>query len=326
MTAAGPLLVVEDLRKAFSVRRPGGGRGFARALDGVSFTLDRGETLGIVGESGSGKSTLALALLRLVEPDSGRVTLDGEDFLALSGEALRRFRRRLQIVFQDPSASLNPRHSVGALLVAPLAAHGLVARAERRRLAALLAERVGLPPDALARRPAEFSGGQRQRIAIARALAVRPDLLVLDEPVSDLDPPARTQTLALLSDLQREYGLAFLFITHDLAAARGFCRRVAVMLGGRIVEDGPAEGVLGMPRHPYTEALLRARPATDPAGRGRMLLLPGEPADPVALPPGCVFAARCPRAEAACRDRVPGLTSLPGGRRVACHVAVRETV
>jgi oligopeptide transport system ATP-binding protein len=324
-----PLLSVRDLRKYFPV----GERPFLRgpgpqvkAVDGVSFDLFPGETLGLVGESGCGKSTTGRALLRLVEPTSGQVRFDGEDVRAMGREALRRMRRRAQIVFQDPFSSLNPRLTVGQMLGEALRVHGLHgdAKGRRRRIHELL-DVVGLLPEHEDRYPHEFSGGQRQRLGIARALSVEPELIVCDEPVSALDVSVQAQVVNLLKDLQQELGLTYLFIAHDLAVVEHVSDRVAVMYLGKIVEIGPAETLYRDPKHPYTRALLSAVPRPDPGlrGRGERIVLSGDVPSPVAPPSGCPFHTRCwyPERDASCTELVPELLPTPDGtgREVACN-------
>lgn len=309
------------------------------AVDGVSFSLARGRTLGLVGESGCGKSTLSRAVLRLIPPTGGRVRYDGTDITALSPRALRPLRRRMQMVFQDPLGSLNPRLSIGDALTEPLHVHRVGASAAARRaLAAALLERVGMSPEALIRYPHEFSGGQRQRIGIARALALGPELLVCDEPVSALDVSIQSQILNLLAELQRELGLAYLFIAHNLGVVRRLCDDVAVMYLGRFVEVAPAAELFGTPRHPYTQALLAAAPRIRAAGAATTVdqggsgapggsrdptplpLLAGDPPSPLNPPSGCAFHPRCPIAEARCRVDRPSLRAI-GATQVACHLA-----
>jgi oligopeptide/dipeptide ABC transporter ATP-binding protein len=314
-----PLLEVQDLRTHF---RRGGWlqpARWLRAVDGVSLAVQRRETLGLVGESGSGKTTLGRTILRLIEPTGGRILLDGQDITRLSPAALRPLRRRMQIVFQNPYASLNPRRTVGGILRQPLALHGVPGDHEAR--VAELLGRVGLPPDAARRYPHEFSGGQRQRIAIARALALRPDLVVADEITSGLDVTVKLRVLALLRDLQAEFHVAYLFISHDLAVVRQVADRVAVMYLGRIVEEAPTAALFERPLHPYTRALHASVPPPDPAIAWRPPTLPGDPPSPVAIPPGCRFHPRCPIAEARCRAEAPPLRELGPGHRVACHLA-----
>jgi peptide/nickel transport system ATP-binding protein len=317
-----PLLRVEGLRKHFVTRK-----GFpkpktltVRAVEDVSFTVAAGEAFGLVGESGCGKSTVARAMLRLTEPDAGRILYRGEDFREASGARLKSFRRRMQIVFQDPYSSLDPRQSVGSALMEPMRVHGIAAGAEARRRAAALLEEVGLPPAALDRFPHEFSGGQRQRIGIARALTVEPELIVADEPVSALDVSVQAQVLLLLRELRRRRGLAFLFVSHDLSVIRWFCDRVAVMYLGRIVEEGPAARVLAAPLHPYAQVLRDASPVPDPARRAALPRIIGEIPSAANPPPGCPFHPRCPQAMERCSRDVPRWTAAEGGGGVACHL------
>lgn len=322
------LLEVRDLEVHFPVRGRGLLRreaGRVRAVDGVSFDLNRGEVLGLVGESGCGKSTTGRAILRLVAPTAGTVRFDGVDLSTLRGAELRAFRRRLQIIFQDPYASLNPRLTVGDIVAEPLKTHGLETdpRRLRRRAQELLA-RCGLDPRYVRRYPHEFSGGQRQRIGIARALACEPELIVCDEPISALDVSIQAQILNLLQDLASERGLSYLFIAHDLSAVRHISDRIAVMYLGRLVEIGTFEEICDRPRHPYTRALVSAIPVPDPVVERarRRIVLQGEVPSPLSPPPGCRFHTRCPVVQPArCRDEVPQLQALPegGGRRSACH-------
>ena len=293
-----------------------------RAVDGLSFTVGRGETLALVGESGCGKTTVGRTLLRLLEPTAGRVTFDGTDLFALRGDALRAMRRRMQIVFQDPYSSLDPRMTVAASVAEGIEIHGLAkGPAVRARVEALLAE-VGLDPSYADKYPHEFSGGQRQRIGIARALAVEPQFIVCDEPVSALDVSVQAQVLNLLADLQRARGLSYLFIAHDLAVVRQLAHRIAVMYLGRIVELGATEEVLAHPRHPYTQALITSVPEPDPGVKRARLILAGEPPSPSAPPSGCAFHPRCPHParDARCSSERPELRALRGGE-VACHHA-----
>jgi peptide/nickel transport system ATP-binding protein len=303
-----PLLEVENLVKHF---------GDVRAVDGVSFALDAGETLALVGESGCGKSTLARCVLRLIEPTSGSVRFEGRDVLALRGESLRALRRQAQIVFQDPFAALNPRMTVGQAIAEPLLVHGLARRSEFPKRVAALLEMVGLRAECAGRCPHEFSGGQRQRVVIARALATGPRLIVADEPVSALDVSVQAQVLNLLQELQRRLGVAYLFVTHNLAVVRHVARRTAVMYLGRVVEIGSTAEVFARPRHPYTQALLSAVPAADPARPRRRIVLAGEVPSPCEVPAGCRFHPRCPRAAPECREREPVLSSE--AQAVACY-------
>jgi peptide/nickel transport system ATP-binding protein len=318
-TSGTTLLETRDLRTHF--RRGGWLRSarWLRAVDGVSLALGRQETLGLVGESGSGKTTLGRTILRLVEPTGGQIQLEGQDITGLSQGALRPLRRRMQIVFQNPYASLNPRRRVGAIVEQPLVVHRVPG--DHARMVGDLLQRVGLPPDAVRRYPHEFSGGQRQRIAIARALALRPDLVVADEITSGLDVTVKLRVLALLRELQAEFRVAYLFISHDLALVRQVADRVAVMYLGQIVEEAPTEALFDRPRHPYTRALRASVPPPDPTAIWRPPVLPGDPPSPLAVPPGCRFHPRCPIAEARCRIEPPILRTLDPGHRVACHLA-----
>lgn len=319
-----PLLRVRDLKKHFPIRRGTFGRtaGQVKAVDGVSFDVWRGETLGLVGESGCGKSTTGRALLRLLEPTSGEVNFDGQDVRALDRDGLRALRRRAQFVFQDPFGSLNPRMSVGAMLEEALKVHGLGGPNRRDRAVQLL-ERVGLRAEHIDRYPHEFSGGQRQRLGIARALSVEPDFLVLDEPVSALDVSVRAQVVNLLEDLQRELGLTYLFIAHDLALVEHVSDRVAVMYLGRVVEVAEVAQLYRDPRHPYTRALLSAVPRADPVGREQRerILLEGDVPSPSDPPPGCAFHPRCPHPlkDLSCRSVLPVMEGAAEGHFAACH-------
>jgi oligopeptide transport system ATP-binding protein len=316
------LLDVQDLRVVFPVRRGwlGPAREFVRAVDGVSLTVGPGETVGLVGESGCGKTTLGRAVVRLIEPAAGRILFEGEDLVGLKGAALRRRRRRLQIIFQDPYSSLDPRQAVSDILGEALDIHGLAPTsvARRERVEQLLAL-VGLDPAHARRYPHEFSGGQRQRIGIARALAVEPRLVVCDEPVSALDVSVQAQIVNLLQDLQRDQGLAYLFIAHDLAVVEHISRRLFVMYLGRIVEAGDARAVCRSPLHPYTQALLSAVPVLDPGTKRARILLSGDVPSPLRPPGGCPFHPRCPVAEPRCRTEVPALGETQPGRWTACH-------
>jgi len=329
MNTADPLLEVDGLVKHFPVRRGVLLRravGQVRALDGVSFALHRGETLGVVGESGCGKSTLAQVLMRLVPPTAGSVRFRGRDVLGLRGRELRAFRRSVQMVLQDPYTSLNPRMTVGEIVGEPFEIHPeVVPRDARRASVAELLELVGLDPEHTHRYPHQFSGGQRQRIGIARALALRPEVVICDEPVSALDVSVQAQVLNLLGDLQRELGLSYVFIAHDLAVVQHLSDRVAVMYLGRIVETGTVPQVYARPAHPYTQALLSAVPVPDPAARGRRarIRLTGDVPSPVDPPSGCRFRTRCPKATQVCAAQEPELLAhSPAGHQVACHHAV----
>ena len=318
-SAKPPLLEVRGLAKHFPVRRGvfGRVRGAVRAVDGVDLELTRGETLGVVGESGCGKSTLGRLVLRLIEPSAGPVRVDGIDLGSLGAAALRARRRSLQIIFQDPYSSLNPRMTVRQTLAEPLALHGLHAGRESGRVDELL-RIVGLAPEHARRYPHEFSGGQRQRIGIARALAVEPELIVCDEAVSALDVSVQAQVVNLLQDLQRSHGLAYIFIAHDLAVVRHISHRVAVMYLGRIVELAATPALFAEPRHPYTQALLAAIPLPEPGHERERAVIAGDVPSPLAPPSGCHFHTRCPHARSLCAEVSPLLE--PGdGHAVACH-------
>ncbi|HQY14270.1 MAG TPA: ABC transporter ATP-binding protein [Ilumatobacteraceae bacterium] len=316
---AEPILRVTDLVKEFRVRDLGRSA-VVHAVSGVSFHVQRGETLALVGESGCGKSTTGRCILRLVEPTSGAVQFQGTDLLQLDHGAMRKMRRNLQIVFQDPQASLHPRLTVRRLLAEPLEVHGFERAAIDDRITELL-QLVQLRPEHLDRYPHEFSGGQRQRVGIARALAISPAMLVLDEPVSALDVSIQAEIMRLLIDLRERLGLSYLFIAHDLAVVRQLADRVAVMYLGKIVEIGPAERVYDSPQHPYTQALLSAVPIPDPEVQRtrRRIMLTGELPSPIDPPSGCRFRTRCWRAEQRCTDTEPVLTADTDGHSVACH-------
>ncbi len=316
-----PLLEVEGLTKHFVAERSLFGRptAFVRAVDGVSFSVRPGETLALVGESGCGKSTVSRLVLRLIEPDAGSVRFEGRDLLALGANQLRVFRRHAQIIFQDPYASLNPRMTVGQILAEPLALHDLVPAPHRRGRVEELLRLVGLEPRFARRYPHEFSGGQRQRIAIARALAVEPKLIICDEPVSALDVSIRSQILNLLRDLQDRLGLAYIFVSHDLAVVKHIADRVAVMNLGTIVETAEVEALFASPRHPYSRALLSAIPVPRPQAKRSRLVLQGELPSALNPPPGCRFHTRCPFAVPRCRTEVPQLAVDAFGHAAACH-------
>ncbi|HYF54997.1 MAG TPA: dipeptide ABC transporter ATP-binding protein [Salinarimonas sp.] len=316
-----PALEVRDLVKHFVTKRSLFGRPLAtvRAVDGVSLSLQPGETLALVGESGCGKSTVGRLMMRLLEPTGGQVTIGGADVTTLTESAMRSYRRDVQLIFQDPFASLNPRMTVGQILAEPIMLHTIVPAAQRPARVAALLEQVGLRPEQAARYPHEFSGGQRQRIVIARALAVEPKVIVCDEPVSALDVSIRAQILNLLKNLQRRLNLAYIFISHDLSVVRHIADRVAVMYLGRIVETGTADQVFGDPRHPYTRALLSAIPVPSPTAQRNRRLLDGDVPSPLAPPPGCHLHTRCPHAQAVCRIERPPLDEDGSGHSAACH-------
>ncbi|HET7789850.1 MAG TPA: oligopeptide/dipeptide ABC transporter ATP-binding protein [Gemmatimonadales bacterium] len=324
---SAPLLEVRDLVKHFPAQRGffgmGRPKGVVRAVDGVSLNVLPGETLGLVGESGSGKSTLGRTILRLLEPTAGAVRFENQDVFALGADALRALRRRMQIVFQDPYGSLNPRMTVRQTLAEPLQIHRIASGAAAAARVLSLLEEVGLTADFADRYPHEMSGGQRQRVGIARALSVEPVFMLCDEPVSALDVSVQAQVLNLLADLQKKRRLAYLFIAHDLAVVKHIADRVAVMYLGKIVEEAPAAKLYERPRHPYTTSLLSAVPIPDPAAQKRRIVLAGDIPSPSNPPPGCPFHPRCPhpKKDARCGTEVPALREVAPGQRAACHFA-----
>jgi oligopeptide/dipeptide ABC transporter ATP-binding protein len=328
---ADVLVGLKDLVKRFPVSSAGRlrpGRDEVRAVDGVNLNVRRGETLGLVGETGCGKSTLARCITRLYDPTSGRVVFDGDDISILSRRRLRPYRLQMQMIFQDPYGSLNPRRRVGSIIGDPFAIHGIAAGAKRKRRVQELMELVGLNPEHYNRFPAEFSGGQRQRIGVARALALRPKLIVCDEPVSALDVSIQAQIINLLHDLQHDFGLTYIFIAHDLSVVRQVSDRIAVMYLGKIVEIAETEELFARPRHPYTNALLSAIPVIEEnggAGRQRILLR-GDVPSPIDPPAGCRFHPRCPKAQRRCGEEEPPLEVKLGDQAdhsVACHYPVQ---
>jgi oligopeptide/dipeptide ABC transporter ATP-binding protein len=322
VSAAEPVLAVEGLRKHFPVLRGLLRRAVAqvKAVDGVTFSIQPGETLCLVGESGCGKSTVGKLILRFVEPTEGSVVLGGVDITRLDQQAMRAHRRHVQMVFQDPNASLNPRLTAGTIVAEPLENFETIASKEREARVAAVLERVGLRADAMHRYPFEFSGGQRQRLGIARALVVNPSLIIADEPVSALDVSVQAQVLNLLMDLQDEFKLTYLFISHDLGVVEHIGHRIAVMYLGEIVEIAPKEKLFENPLHPYSQALIEAAPIPDPRARRTRLVIEGDVPSPMNPPPGCRFHTRCPFAFSRCRSEAPALREVTPGRVVACHL------
>jgi oligopeptide/dipeptide ABC transporter ATP-binding protein len=321
MKSEVPLIEVRNLGKHFHARRTFGSGPVLRAVDGVSLSIRKGETFALVGESGCGKSTTGRLLLGLIEPTAGEVLHHGDDLAKLAPAAMRMKRREMQIIFQDPFGSLNPRMSVGAIIAEPLVIHGVGDSGSRRRRVGELLELVGLSPDHAKRYPHEFSGGQRQRIGIARALALEPGFIVCDEPVSALDVSIQAQIINLMQDLQRRLGLTYLFISHNLGIVWQIADRVAVMYLGKIVEIGQAEVLFAAPRHPYTKALLSAVPHPDPDHKVKRLRLMGDPPSPFDPPTGCRFHTRCPVAQPRCSAEEPVLRSFGSSQATACHLA-----
>jgi oligopeptide/dipeptide ABC transporter ATP-binding protein len=317
-----PVLEVSGLRKHFAVKKGLFRRTVGRvlAVDGVSFSIGEGETLGLVGESGCGKSTVARTVLRLIEPTAGAIRLNGRDITGLGKTALRPYRREMQMIFQDPFSSLDPRMSAGALVGEPLLVHGILEGEARAARVAALFEQVGLRPAQMRNYPHEFSGGQRQRICIARAVALNPGLIVADEPVSALDVSIQAQVVNLMMDLQRAKRLSYLFVAHDLAVVAHISHRIAVMYLGKIVEHADKRALFANPLHPYTEALLSAVPIPNPAVKRQKRLLQGDVPSPINPPPGCAFHTRCPYAVARCRVEAPALREVAPGHLVACHL------
>jgi len=316
------LLEVQNLKKYFPVKKGIFSRtiGLVRAVDRVSFSIEQGETLGLVGESGCGKTTVGRSILRLIEPTSGQVRFNGQDLLSLDRETLRRVRASLQIIFQDPFSSLNPRMNVGQIIAEPIKNHLEISTAEIKERVAHLMEKVGLHPEQMSRYPHEFSGGQRQRIGIARALALNPLLIICDEPVSALDVSIQAQVINLLAQLQEQMNLSYLFIAHDLSVVEHISNRVAVMYLGNIVELANDQELYRNPLHPYTQALLSAVPIPDPEIQKKRIILPGDVPSPLNPPPGCAFHPRCHRREDICLRKEPEFQDLGEGHWLACHL------
>ena len=317
------LLEIRNLKKYFPVRRGVLSRvvSHVKAVDDVSFAIRKGETFGLVGESGCGKTTTGRAVLRLIEPDSGEICFEGADMLQLGSAALRALRRDMQIIFQDPYASLNPRMTIRTIVGEPFAIHGIATGSDRDNRVAELLKTVGLEPSVMSRYPHEFSGGQRQRIGIARALALRPKLIVADEPVSALDVSIQSQMINLLADLQVQFGLTYLFISHAIPVIEHISTRIGVMYVGKLVEVGTSQQICVNPKHPYTQALLSAVPVPDPAARKHRIVLKGDVPTPINPPSGCRFHPRCPIAVERCKTEEPLLRPLEDERQVACHLA-----
>src|SRR5499427_8103631 len=320
--ATEPLLSIQNLKKYFPIHQGvfSSVAAYVKAVDGVSFSINRGETFGLVGESGCGKTTAGRAVLRLIEPDAGTIQFDGADILGLNKQELRRKRRDMQLIFQDPYASLNPRMTIRAIVGEPFAIHHLANGSERENRVADLLKTVGLDSSVMNRYPHEFSGGQRQRVGIARALALKPKLIVADEPVSALDVSIQAQIINLLADLQQQFGLTYLFISHAIPVIEHISTRIGVMYLGKSVEVGTSRQICTSPKHPYTQALLSAVPIPDPAAKKQRVVLRGDVPTPINPPPGCSFHTRCPIAVDRCRTEEPPLRQIEDGRDVACHL------
>src|SRR5436190_1617263 len=320
--AIEPLLSVRHLKKYFPIHRGVFGRvaDYVKAVDDISFSINKGETFGLVGESGCGKTTAGRAVLRLLEPDGGTIRFDGMDLLSLKKQELRRKRRDMQIIFQDPFASLNPRMTIKTIVGEPFAIHGIASGSERNDRVADLLKTVGLDAAVMNRYPHEFSGGQRQRIGIARALALKPKFIVADEPVSALDVSIQAQIINLLADLQQQFGLTYLFISHAIPVIEHISTRIGVMYLGKLVEVGTSAEICLAPKHPYTQALLSAVPTPDPAAKKRRIVLRGEVPTPINPPGGCRFHTRCPIAVERCKTEEPPLRQIEAGRDVSCHL------
>jgi len=320
---SAPLLSVRDLKVHFPVKKPGFFQrpGFVYAVDGISLTLDRGETLGIVGESGCGKTTTGLAMLRLIDITHGQILFNGRDYSGKGAQDCTLLRKEMQLIFQDPYSSLNPRMTVNRIIGDPMVLHGLCTKADRDETVAGLLEKVGLRPEQGNRFPHEFSGGQRQRIGIARALGLDPLLIIGDEPVSALDVSIQAQTINLLTDIQQELGLSLILISHDLAVVEYICDRIAVMYLGRIIESGSCSDIYTNPRHPYTQALMSAVPRPDPRRKSDRIILTGDVPSPIHPPKGCHFHPRCIHKKQECTQTYPGIQDLGEGHQVACFMA-----
>src|SRR5215813_1177227 len=320
--ATKPLLSVKNLKKYFPIHQGvfSSVAAYVKAVDDISFTINRGETFGLVGESGCGKTTAGRAILRLLEPDAGSIQFDGIDLLSLGKEQLRRKRRDMQIIFQDPYASLNPRMTIRTIVGEPFAIHGIASGSERETRILDLLETVGLDSSVMNRYPHEFSGGQRQRIGIARALSLKPKFIVADEPVSALDVSIQAQIINLLADLQQQFGLTYLFISHAIPVIEHISTRIGVMYLGKLVEVGTSAQICLAPRHPYTQELLKAVPVPDPAAKKKRTVLKGDVPTPLNPPPGCRFHTRCPIAVDRCKVEEPPLRQIADGRVAACHL------